>query len=181
MIIVTGQPRCGTSMMMYCLSLCGVNMSFEDGKKAEKEKKAFRNIYGFFEGQWNGEDGTVKCMSDEKFSMFPSPRIIVMTRSIDEIIKSWEDVRKATGRKRRKKLSADEVKRREQARREGITNKRRLSLETRKKYPNIVIDYDIFVNTPEAYKEDFVKLCPELDFNTLITGIDKHLYIDRRN
>ena len=35
--IVTGNPRCGTSMMMRCLEKAGIRMAFKDVKKNEKE------------------------------------------------------------------------------------------------------------------------------------------------
>ena len=166
MIIVTGTPRSRTSMMMYCLSLCGVPMAFEENNIRNKEQ--YRNLYGFFEGNWNGEEGAVKSFFVNEFDKYINPRFIFMDRNVDCIMNSWEELAKF-------ELRPDMVDRR----REFITKNKNKRLEAIKKYPHIIVDSDKFVLNPESYREKFNKVFPELDFNVLISGIDKNLFVNR--
>ena len=43
--------------MMYCLSLCGFPLAFDDYSRDKKARDTFGNPSGFFEGKWNGQDG----------------------------------------------------------------------------------------------------------------------------
>lgn len=160
MIIVTGQPRCGTSMMMRCLEKAGINMAFE-GTRPEEMKKRFRNIHGFYEGNWNGQDGAVKCMRVKRLNDFKDPFFIMMIRDYDKIVKSWKEINNRDFSKVKDKMK----------------KKRKNILDVVSNYSFVKIDYDVFVNTPEAYKEDFEN--QGIDFNKLIRGIDKDLYISR--
>ena len=87
---------------------------------------------------------------------YDNQRVVVMTRGLDKIIKSW--------------LAAKNKK--------DIVPLLR-EYKDYKNYPHIIVDYDTFVTEPETYREDFEKLFPELDFTIIISGIDTNLYINR--
>jgi hypothetical protein len=178
MYIVTGKPRSGTSMMMYCLSLCGVPMSFTEPKNLpretiEKVKLAFKNPYGYFEGEWNGKDGAIKYLSHYQLDQFPNPKLIIMERDADKIIASFKAIRDKLDLPQWVKDKSPFF---DKTFFEDQKEKRYAEYD---KYPNVRVHYDTFVNSPETYRVDFNRVFPELDFDTLIKGIDKTLYIKR--
>lgn len=171
MIIVTGQPRCGTSMMMYCLKKSGVPMAFKDLKRDSDLKKIFRNPYGFFEGIWNGEEGAIKLLNIKQFHKFGNDaRVIVMYRNPEKIMASWDSVME--------KKKENFPQSREFRLNRCIKNRETLNskMDT---FNHIVVDYDIFVKNPDVYKDDFNRLLPDLDFDKIKSGIDYKLYKNR--
>jgi hypothetical protein len=164
--IVTGNPRCGTSMMMRCLEKAGIRMAFKDVKKNEKEKKQFRNIYGFYEGRWDGGSGAIKF---ENLNRFNNPRVIVMIRDLNGIINSWREIRQKNNLFDNKIL---------EKRKKLIVEKREKLLIEVRRYDHIIVNYDEFVTSSEKYRESFQRW--GLNYDLLVTGIDKELYIDRR-
>ena len=167
-IVVTGNPRSRTSMMMHCLSLCGVPLAFTNLEG--RNRKEYRNTYGFYEGQWNGEDGAIKCFAYQSYPNYPTPRFIYMDRGVDKIMKSWKEIMPST-------IPPEKI----QKRKAFITKNKQLRLEAIKEYPHVIIDSDKFVLNPQCYRGDFERVFPELDFDTLIKGIDIKLYVDRGN
>jgi hypothetical protein len=161
--IVTGQPRCGTSMMMRCLEKAGIRMAFEDVKKDLDLQKKFRNIHGFYEGEWDGGEGAVKFAD---LSKFDNPYVIVMTRDFDKMLQSWEDIYQRTPPQAK-----------HQRKKEMMVKSRESNLQRAKNYTHIIVDYDTFVTNPETYREQFKQW--GLDFDKMITGIDNNLYINR--
>lgn len=159
--IVNGQPRCGTSMMMRCLEKAGIRMAFEDCKKNADQQKIFRNIYGFYEGKWDGGEGAVKFAD---LSKFDNPKVIVMTRDFDKMLQSWEDINKKNQRTHQRK-------------KEQMVKVREFALQRAKTYNHIIVDYETFVTNPETYRKQFEQW--GLDFDKMITGIDNNLYINR--
>lgn len=162
MIIVTGQPRCGTSMMMHCLHQAGVPLAFDKTARDDMSEK-FRNPHGMYEGKWNGKDGLLKAVGARQLQDFDNPRIVWMIRDAKKINKSWQQI---TGNKdipfgKRSKEVRKRIKK---------------ALD---KFQYITVDYDTFVNKPETYRKDFQSLLPELDFDIIIKGIDKSIYINR--
>lgn len=168
MIVVTGQPRCGTSMMCHCLHKAGVPLAFDENKG--RDVKAYRNPYGFYEGRWNGNDGLLKALAISDIKALKDVRIVYMYRNPEKVEKSWEAVNKQMKHQPNydKKL-------------------RRLSIEKKfevldtfvQDYPHVKVNYDTFVTNPEEYREVFITLFPELDYDIIISGIDRYLYINR--
>lgn len=183
MITVTGKPRCGTSMMTRCIHLAGVPLAFKEFERKEEMKERMRNIYGFYEGMWNGEDGVIKCFGFNMIDKFPNPRLIVMTRDEDKIRASWKEVHSKTPFKKPPKLTPEQIAKIKEQRKNFTPIKRPerfLTLEdVMAKYPHITVEYDTFVNDPEQYRRSFEKLFPELDFNLIKSGVDKRLYVNR--
>jgi len=181
---VTGKPRCGTSMMMYCLHKAGVPLAFDDMKNNEEVMKRYKNPYGFFEGRWNGQDGLLKCFSPNMFEQFPNPRLVVMTRDEKKIQASWKEVRKDLPQRvapvMTEEKKAEMQKRMKEMKEKQVFRPKFITLsDALKKYPHITVDYDTFVTNPEQYRKDFEGLFPELDFDIIKSGVDKSLYINR--
>jgi hypothetical protein len=170
MIIVSGQTRSGTSMMMYCLDKAGVNMAFDDRERTPIIEKRFRNIYGFYEGRWNEDEGAIKHLSVNGLEQYPNPRVIFMLRDVDKRIASWRAVKEDEGKALREGF----------LRPEKMLKRKQVLMEKLRDIPHILVDYDTFVNEPDTYKVDFLNLLPELDFEKIKSGIDKKLYINRK-
>ena len=127
------------------------------------------------------------------FEKFPNPRFIVMTRDDKKIQASWKAIQEQIKQPNVPKIRQLTPEEREQmlARIKKNTgaefgNIRGLNKTTRipipeavLKYPHITVDYDTFVTNPEHYREMFITLFPELDFDIIIKGIDTNLYINR--
>lgn len=178
MIIVTGQPRCGTSMMCHCIHLAGVPKAFTEGIRPSKD--IFRNPYGFYEGNWNGEDGVVKSFSPTPIERIKksglNPKAILMKRKPEATIKSWDEVmRKIGDKKRHKPIKEPTI----EQRLNGIEKRHNMALSWLDGIDYVEVDYDTFVTDPEQYREKFINLFPELDYNIIISGIDGDLYINR--
>lgn len=152
MIIVTGQFRSGTSMMMRCLLSAGFKKGYEGGENTSE-----RYPYGFFEGKLLN-CGVAKSFKYENFHTFNNLKIILMTR--DE-----EQIKKSEIEKQVPKIAPQ-------------VDKEKLHNEV-KKYPHIVVDYETFIHTPDVYKEQFINLLGDIDFEKLKSGIDKTLFIKR--
>lgn len=170
MIVVSGQPRSGTSMMVRCVNMAGIPLAFKHDYD-RPNKDSFRNIHGFFEGLWDGKtDGVLKCLSPNIIKSFPNPRVIFMKRKGEGILSSWKDV-----------VEAQRAK--------GIPMKIDFSMKPEDRYPILLkilegvplieVDYDEFVQTPDIYKQKFKDLFPEIDFEKLKSGIDRELYKQR--
>lgn len=153
MIIITGQYRSGTSMMMRCMLMSGAKKAYRDINFPENE----RYPYGVFEGEYNGQNGVIKSFDYESFKDYTNPRIILMKRDEKKIKKSMEEKQDFHNKIDYKKLTKE------------VQN-----------YPHIVVDYDTFIKDPDNYKEDFVGLFGRyFDFEKLKSGVDKTLYINR--
>ena len=167
MIVVAGNPRCGTSMMMYCLSLCGFPLAFDDYSRDKKARDTFGNPSGFFEGKWNGQDGILKYFPIKGIQKFKNARYILMDRDTQKVMKSWRAIKD----KKRGAVSAMSQEKAEENRRDRAA--------ALKDSPHIVINYDTFVKAPEAYREEFGVLFPEIDYDVLIGGVQGEIYVDR--
>ena len=165
MISVTGLPRTGTSMMCHCLSLAGVPLAFTDNRR---DKEQYRNPYGCYEGMRNGEDGLIKVFSEKELEDIPDIRIVCMYRDPEKVSKSWNETMKRINPTNKHIDTSENVKLRLAHLDKWV-----------KKYPHIKVDYDTFVTNPEEYREVFITLFPELDYDIIIKGIDKNLYINR--
>lgn len=164
MIVVTGAPRSGTSMMMRCLEKAGIPMAFEELERPEDATEKFSNPYGFYEGTWNGEDGAIKVFSFMKLKELPNPKFIFMERDINKILASWKDVEGYTARPSKKVI---------------LSNKMRIYnyiLE----FPYIIVNYDTFVKDSASYKDKFYEIFGDtIDFKKLTKGINKKLHTKR--
>lgn len=165
MIIVTGRPRSGTSMMMRCLEKAGIPMAFKPDEKKEEMRIEFDNPHGMYEGEWNKKDGATKELTPERFI---EGKYIVMLRDEKEIVDSMTDVRKRMGSVMN--MPKEQKIKINKARLEAI-------MKAVEKYDYITVNYDEFVNNPEQYRKDFESL--DIDFDKLITGIDKKLFKNR--
>ena len=178
MIIITGKPRSGTSMMTRCIHLAGVPLAFTPSQRGEKQEQAFRNIYGFYEGAWNKEDGVLKSFCPTMFKQFINPRFIYMERSEDKMEKSWVAINPQVTLEQRRELKEKANRTRTERIEKGFPTVPKCIDEV-KNYPHIIVNYDKFVTEPEHYRFDFELLFPELDYNVIIRGIDNNLYINR--
>lgn len=154
MIIVTGQQRSGTSMLMRCLHLAGAKKAYEDNGNTSP-----RYPYGFFEGRQISHEGAIKVFDYTQFKSFISPKIIIMERDTKQIEKSTKE---KIEERLIKKINMTEL------------------YEEAQKYPHIVVNYETFINTPDVYKDQFISLLGSyLDFEKLKSGIDKTLFTKR--
>lgn len=153
MIIITGQYRSGTSMMMRCMLNAGARKAYTEIDHYDKE----RYPYGVFEGVYNGQNGLIKSFDYETFKDYQNPKIILMMRNIKQIQKSMQEKGDLEN-----SIDYDAL------------------IKVVDYYNHIKVDYNKFVKTPDIYKEDFKRLFGEyFDFEKLKSGIDKTLYINR--
>lgn len=168
LIVVTGIPRSGTSMMMRILEFGGVSCVYEDIHK-EADKIKMRNIYGFYEFGKIPVDanvavkrfghGITKLLSEQYNCYF-----IFMMRDVDQIHKSWLEV----GNYRNNFLPPSYIERQNR------------NLEEVKKHKHIIINYDdAHLNSEETLLQLKAFLPMDFDTTKAIKAIDKSLYIKR--
>lgn len=89
-IVLVGQPRSGTSMMMRLLEAGGIDCEYGESK-GDKEK--FRNIHGFFEIEKPSYTKCFKCWNPSFLHKVPKDwKVIYIERDVYSILQSWKDV-----------------------------------------------------------------------------------------
>lgn len=154
-------------MMMRCLVIAGKELAYDKVNKQPSD--IYRNPYGCFEGKWNGKDGVIKLFSIPNHPNMNNPKVIYMYRDPKKIVKSWDDV------KLKMKAKNPDFNKRE----ELMAKRFEFIDKWIQNYQHIKIDYDTFVTNPETYRDAFTALFPEINYDTLISGIDRELYLPR--
>jgi hypothetical protein len=95
-VIVLGQARCGTSMMMRILQAGGLTVDTQP-EPDNLGLEVYRNPYGIMESPQQVKDGnfinSIKCHNPDKISLIPSDyKFIYITRPYEEITASWLSV-----------------------------------------------------------------------------------------
>ena len=171
-IIVTGLPRSGTSMMMRILEMGGIPCNYKDNQD-KKTKERMRNIYGFFEGGKIPDDRIVAVKRFghqilEKLADMYDCYFVFMYRDTREIQKSWESANANMVKNPNRKNNGDAFK--------ANQNKSLIAVKNHKHY---VFDYDEINQDPSIISKlkDFLPL--PFDVKKAITAVDKNLYIKR--
>ena len=176
-IIVTGLPRSGTSMMMRTLEMGGIQCAYNENRE-EKEKIRMRNIYGFYEGGTIPEVGTVAV---KRFGAQIAERLaekydcwfIFMDRHPDKIKASWEEANSKAPKPKVKvprQSNTSQTLADSQKKIKNVVNKHR----------HIVINYDKINTDSENELLRLKKFLPvEFDVGKALKAIDKTLYINR--
>jgi hypothetical protein len=168
-VVLVGQPRSGTSMMMRVLLFGGVDCEFNDDVRPEPLKRQFRNIHGFFETKNRKTDKCFKCFNPAALIDIPDDwRVIHIERSINGVFNSWEAVHS--------RPIKDEMK-------EEIQTTRRKIHRVLDKFGFSVLrlDYDEVCTNPIENIEKIREFLLPDDFNAgmALTAIDPSLYVSR--
>ena len=182
--IVTGLPRSGTSMMMRMLKGGGMEVVFDNIRKADED-----NPYGYFEFEevkrikenfsWieATKGKAFKMVSMLLYELPPEHqyKVIFMKRNIDEVIASQRIMLKRQGRVRNGSDDA-EVLRLSEKHLVKVENwlKRQKNIET------LIADYNDIIERPLENAKIVNKfLTNGLDIDKMITAVDKTLYRNR--
>jgi hypothetical protein len=163
MIVLNGQPRSGTSMMMRVLSFGGIPIEYDDDSK--RNKALYRNIHGFFETREPTHTKCFKCTTPlNKSKVDKMTKIIFIQRDLDQQIKSWESIRPDVNHASR------------------CAHIRKLFEEGLEGYSYLKIKYEDMVTNPRKQCErirDFVN--DEFNFNVenAIKAVDRTLTVRR--
>jgi len=163
-IVVTGMPRSGTSMMMRMLEQGGVPCSYQPDNRP-----ALRNPNGCYEGGKIPQDGGVAV---KQFRIIPEHDCyyIFMYRNPLAISRSWDAVSKLGNCPAQRQNSMESLSKRQQA-----------SLERVQRQKNVVINYDAVVDNPVAELQkvkDFIPFPFDVEKASLV--VDRGLYIKRQ-
>ena len=171
MIIVSGLPRSGTSLMMNILYHNGMKI-FTDGKRMPDES----NPKGYFEIEEIGEkikrdssflegkNGCVKILSLFLEHIRGDHKIIFMERDLDENFASIE------------KMSGEPVSDEEKT----AFKKHLIEIKKRLGGKDVVyISYNALIESPESELMKLKKFLPQLDIGKSMEVIDKSLYRNR--
>jgi hypothetical protein len=161
-IIVTGRPRSGTSMMMLCLHRSGIPLAFTPRPERKGSREVFGNPEGFFEGEWNSRDGLVKVFDPNGFRNFrEGAKVIVMKRDPYEILKSWERVNARRSRSMPPEITP-----------ERIAGRFAEIEKVAEKMEHVVVDYARFKEDPETHRKKLLRLLPNMDWDAFRSGVD---------
>lgn len=166
-IVLVGQPRSGTSMMMRVLEAGGIDCEYGESK-GDKEK--FRNIYGFFEIKKPTYTKCFKCWNTSYLYEVPKDwKVIFIERDIPSIINSWKNV----SDKNDTVLLEKKIK-------DGRTRFKQILTDGA--YEVLRVTYDLMHEEPEKYLnriKDFVYPTP-FNVKKALKMIDKNLYVNRK-
>lgn len=168
LIVVTGIPRSGTSMMMRTLEMGGIPCVYQDNHPEEMKKK-MKNIYGFFEGGTIPEQGGVAVkrfgkVAVERLSKDYDCYFIFMQREPRQIQASWQafsgDVNKG------KPVALEQ-------------NQKKVKDEVIKE-KHIIIEYNTFVMDTENELNRLQAFLPlPLNVKKAFKAVDRYLYVNR--
>ena len=183
LLIVTGLPRSGTSMMMKMLEAGGITVITDKQRQADED-----NPYGYFEleqvkeikrdrswlGSSTGE--AVKMVSMLLYDL-PLDReysLIFMKRNLDEVIASQKVMLARKGE--RPSAEDEEMKR--------LFSKHLSEIEAwlseRKNFRTLYIHYDEVLKNPQETAEDIQKFLGRgLNIDNMIKSVDPALYRQR--
>jgi hypothetical protein len=170
-LLLAGQPRNGTSMMMRVLSFGGIPIDYDKELDVPNRMEKFGNKHGFFEIKKNlpKREKTFKVIFHKTLEKYPNAKVIFIKRDLTSVIKSWQNVgdvmeiNKLTDRvKKNRKLFEDEIK----------------------KHEHLIIDFDDMQTNPQKECEkikQFVK--DEFDFNVneAKKAVDNELYHHKKH
>lgn len=171
MIIVSGLPRSGTSLMMNILSRNGIKVYSDEKREADKH-----NPKGYFEvkniGKKLGEDphflegkeGCVKVVSPFLEKIKGNHKIIFMERNLEEIFQSME--------KMSRKIDKEEkgaFKKHLKSVKKGLENKKA-----------ITINFNKLIKNPVSELKKLKNFLPEINIEKSKQAIDKDLYRNRK-
>ncbi len=179
-IIVSGLPRSGTSMMMKMLEACGIGVITDNIRKADED-----NPKGYYEFEdvkkikedvsWlRGSQGKAVKMVSMLLYELPAHynyKVIFMRRGIGEIISSQ---RKMLERKGEKNIPADEEM-------ERLYEKHLREIEAwLEKQSNIKVLYLLYrdvLDSPQKNAENIIQFLGEpLEIEKMVQAVDKSLY-----
>jgi len=93
-VVLVGQPRSGTSMMMRVLEFGGVECEYDE-TRPNQLRKQFRNIHGFYETKEKKPTKCFKCFTPIRLLDIPEDwRVIFIERKIEGVFESWKQVHK---------------------------------------------------------------------------------------
>lgn len=169
LIIVCGQPRSGTSMLMRIMEMGGIPVEYDVSRNVPDVLEKFNNPYGMFETNNPSYTKCFKCWnikSATKINVLA--RYIYIERNIRDVINSWERVHK---RNRTAPNPSPEM-----------TSKRNLRIEkNRQEWHKFLKDKDCLKLNMEDILEDSEQQLQKLsdfikrpfDIQKALTAIDK--------
>lgn len=92
-VILCGQPRSGTSMLMRMLEMGGIEIDKDSVLDNKHRMEKFRNPHGFFETHTPTYTKSFKAWNPVMIMGAPEgTKFIYIERDIDQVEKSWKDV-----------------------------------------------------------------------------------------
>jgi hypothetical protein len=167
MIVVCGQPRSGTSMVMRMLEMGGIILNYSQLRNQSDLMQQFRNPYGFFEMIPPRVEGNFKCIWPKMITEIPlNAKLIRITRQQNEMIASWNAVRGQP-------ISDERINQ--------IAN-------MKKKWNNalafrsyLALDYDTIIANPIITAQNIADFIREpFDVQAAAKAVDTTLYVDRK-
>ena len=166
MIVVCGQPRSGTSMVMRMLEMGGIPLNYSVVRNRPDLMAKFRNPYGFYEMIPITLTGNFKCIWPKLVPSIPlTAKLIRITRTQAAMVASWEAVNGSPLMNAR----VDQIAKMRTYWDEVLATREHLSL-----------DYDVVVSSPQAAAQqisDFI--VDPFDVINAAKAVDKALYINR--
>ncbi len=168
MIIVSGLPRSGTSLMMNILNKNNIRPLTDKKRKAD-----IHNPKGYFEIKdigkkleknpnfLEGKTGCVKVLSLFVNKIKGNHKIIFMERKLEEIFSSME------------KMSGEKVLEKEKKSFKKHLEKIKKRLKSEKV---VYINYNNLIKNPREELRKLKKFIPEIDINKSLGAIDSKLY-----
>jgi hypothetical protein len=160
MIILCGQPRSGTSMMMRMLQFGGVEIEFSKARDNPTEMQKFRNIYGFFEKiDKPTKTKCFKCLHYNLAKNTPEAKIIFIKRDFNQMLKSWDEARPDHH------ITLATLK--------TVRNEWEKILKNRE---TLTLDYDEVQTDPVSTANKLKKFIGEFNAKEAVKAVDKSLY-----
>lgn len=176
LVIVTGGPRRGTSMMMHCLELGGIKCAYSVNKNraGEESRIIMRNPKGFYEGGVIPAEGGVAAkrfgMTASNLTLTYDVYFIVMERPADEIMKSWNHA----------KAMKEGIAMGVNTNPDSIENAYQMQLAQLKGKKHLIVNYNEVNKDPLSQFNRIKEFIPfEFDAVKASSGVDKNIYIDR--
>lgn len=175
-IIVTGGPRRGTSMMMHCLELGGIKCVYNSDPKGTKDSRVvMRNPKGFYEGGVIPAYGGVAAKRFGKaaaeLSNTHDVYYIVMERGAEEIMRSWNYA----------KAMREGVATGVNTNPENIEQAYQLLLSQLHGKKTLIVNYNDVNADPLTQFNRIKEFIPyPFDAEKASKGVDPNIYIDRR-
>lgn len=164
-IVLVGQPRSGTSMMMRVLEAGGIDCEYTESK-GDKEK--FRNIYGFFETPNPTYTKCFKCWNPSFLSNVPKDwKVIYIERDIESMVNSWKEINKKDN------VLLEKIQKRRSVIKQILVNG---------KYEVLMLTYDLIHKAPLKEISKIKEFLQPIDFNVqkAVKMVDKKLYVNRK-
>lgn len=172
-VVLVGQPRSGTSMMMRMLNFGGVDIEYKH-EVANKEMfgknmnlmermSLFRNIHGFFEITTPSYTKCFKCLKIESLKKVPKDwKVVYIERDLESIKSSWKRIIENIDFLDKYISNINEIKK-------ELEGRQVLSL-----------NYDEVHKNPRKTAEQLKNFLGEFfDVERSIKAVDQSLYVDR--